>query len=142
VPSLPLGAAALGGIALGLGVVAIWASPTGLLVGAVILAIGVAFSTPAFFTAIFATASPSQRGVASGTASAALDLGLGLGPILLGLIAEPFGLAAAFGAGAAVAGAGAGWTLALRARSRPRAASAERTRSRRACRPRRRSGLR
>ncbi len=141
VPSLPLGAAALGGIALGLGVVAIWASTTGLIVGAVILAIGVSFSTPAFFTAIFATASPSQRGVASGTASAALDLGLGLGPILLGLIAEPFGLAAAFGAGAAVAGAGAAWTLALRARSRPRPSSPERTSARRACRPRRRSGL-
>ena len=80
-------------------------------------AVGVAFSTPAFFSAIFATASPSQRGVASGTASAAIDLGLGIGPILLGLVAEPFGIRWAFGVGAAVAGAGAMWTLLLRRRS-------------------------
>ena len=118
VASLPLGAAALGGIALGLVVVAIWPSTTGLLLGAAITAVGVSFSTPAFFTAIFATASPAQRGVAAGTASAALDLGLGLGPIVLGLIAQPLGVAAAFGAGAATAGAGALWTLALYARAR------------------------
>jgi predicted MFS family arabinose efflux permease len=137
VPSLPLGAAALGGIAAGLVVVAVWPTTTGLIVGAAFLAVGVSFSTPAFFTAIFATASPAQRGVASGTASAALDLGLGLGPILLGLVAEPFGLAAAFGVGAAVAGAGAVWTLLLHGRSHPRS----RSRSPRACRPRARRGL-
>lgn len=147
VPSLPLGASALCGIALGLVVVALWPSTTGLLVGAVILAVGVSFSTPAFFTAIFATASPAQRGVASGTASAALDLGLGLGPILLGLIAQPLGLAAAFGVGAAVAGVGAVWTLLLYARSHagsrdhPDSRAHSPSRSPRACRPRGRRGL-
>ncbi|MCD2442168.1 MFS transporter [Agromyces sp. SYSU K20354] len=112
-PSLPLGAAALTTIALGLVTVALWASPVGLIVGAVITAVGVAFSTPAFFSAIFATAAPSQRGVASGTASAAIDLGLGLGPIALGLLAQPFGIPWAFGAGAAIAVIGASWTLVL-----------------------------
>jgi predicted MFS family arabinose efflux permease len=120
-PSLPLGAAALGAIGLGLTVVAIWPSTAGLLLGAGILAVGVSFSTPAFFTAIFATASPAQRGVASGTASAAIDLGLGLGPILLGLVARPFGIPWALGAGAAVAGVGALWTLFLNVRTRRRA---------------------
>lgn len=119
-PSLPLGAAALGVIAAGLGLVAVWRTPTGLLVGATVMAVGVTFSTPAFFTAIFLTATPSQRGAASGTASAALDLGLGLGPIGLGLLAGPFGIPWAFGGGAAIAFAGALWTLLLVRRTRLR----------------------
>lgn len=116
-PPLALGAAALGTIALGLVLAASWPSPTGLLLGAVVTAVGVSFSTPAFFSAIFATASPSQRGVASGTASAAIDLGLGIGPILLGLVADPFGIRWAFAVGAVVALAGGVWTLVLRRRS-------------------------
>lgn len=116
-PPLALGAAALGTIALGLVLAASWPSPAGLLLGAVVTAVGVSFSTPAFFSAIFATASPSQRGVASGTASAAIDLGLGIGPILLGLVADPFGIRWAFAVGAAVALAGGVWTLVLRRRS-------------------------
>ncbi|KRE23480.1 MFS transporter [Agromyces sp. Soil535] len=116
-PPLALGAAALGTIALGLGLAATWPSPAGLILGAAVTAVGVTFSTPAFFAAIFATASPSQRGVASGTASAAIDLGLGIGPILLGLVADPFGIPWAFGVGAAVAVGGAVWTLMLRRRS-------------------------
>ena len=122
-PPLSLGAAALGMIALGLVVAASWPSPAGLLLGAVITAVGISFSTPAFFSAIFATASPSQRGVASGTASAAIDLGLGLGPIVLGLVADPFGIRWAFGVGAAVAVAGALWTLLLRRRTTVAASS-------------------
>jgi len=116
-PPLALGAAALGTIGLGLALAASWSSPAGLILGAAVTAVGVTFSTPAFFAAIFATASPSQRGVASGTASAAIDLGLGIGPILLGLVADPFGIPCAFGVGAAVAVGGAVWTLMLRRRS-------------------------
>lgn len=119
-PPLPLGAAALGVIGTGLGLVAVWQAPVGLLVGVVIMAVGVSFSTPAFFSAIFSTATPSQRGAASGTASAALDLGLGLGPIALGLVAGPFGIPWAFGVGAAIAVAGAVWTLLLQRRTRQR----------------------
>lgn len=116
-PPLLLGTAALVTISLGLVLAASLSSPAGLLVGAAVAAVGVAFSTPAFFSAIFATASPSQRGVASGTASAAIDLGLGIGPIALGLVAEGFGIPWAFGAGAAVAGIGAIWTFALSRRA-------------------------
>src|SRR3954447_22396758 len=74
-PPLALGAAALGAIAAGLLLAAAWPSPPGLILGAAVAAVGVAFSTPAFFSAIFATAEPSQRGAASGTASAAIDIG-------------------------------------------------------------------
>lgn len=116
-PSLLLGAAALGVIGAGLALIAAWQSPAGLLVGVVIMAVGVSFSTPAFFTAIFSTATPSQRGAASGTASAALDLGMGLGPIGLGLIAGPAGIPWAFGAAAAIAFAGGVWTLLLQRRT-------------------------
>lgn len=119
-PSLILGSMALGTIAAGLVLAAAWPSPAGLILGAAVAAVGVAFSTPAFFSAIFATAEPSQRGAASGTASAAIDIGLGLGPIMLGVVAEGFGIPWAFGVGAAIAMAGAFWTLALHRRSSAR----------------------
>jgi len=117
-PSLPLATAALVVIGLGLGLVALWAAPAGLIVGVAVMAVGVAFSTPAFFSAIFATATPSQRGTASGTASAAIDLGLGLGPIALGLVARPFGIPWAFAVAALIAFAGAAWMLRLALRER------------------------
>lgn len=116
-PPLALGAASLIAIAAGLTTAAIWPTTAGQILGAAVIAVGVAFSTPAFFSAIFATAAPSQRGAASGTASAAIDLGLGIGPIGLGLVAEEFGIPWAFGVGAAVAAFGAAWTLALARRA-------------------------
>jgi predicted MFS family arabinose efflux permease len=112
-PALPLGAAALAAIATGLVVMALWSSPLGTVVGAALMGLGVTFSTPAFFAAVFATASPSERGAASGTASVALDLGIGGGPVLLGLVAQGAGIPAAFLVGAVVALAGSVWTVAL-----------------------------
>jgi predicted MFS family arabinose efflux permease len=117
-PSLPLAAAALAAIAAGLAVLALWVAPAGLILGTLLLAVGVAFCTPAFFSAIFATAEPSQRGAASGTATIALDLGIGGGPILLGLVAQDAGIAWAFGAAALVAAIGSAWTLSLQRQPR------------------------
>ncbi len=112
-PSLPLAVASLVAIGVGLIVIALWQQPIGLLAGVVVIAAGVTFSTPAFFAAIFATARPSERGAASGTASAFIDLALGFGPIALGLVADAFAIPAAFAVGAAIAFAGAAWTLHL-----------------------------
>ena len=112
-PSLPLGSASLAAIAAGLAVVAVWGTPAGLMVGVVVMAVGVAFSTPAFFAAIFATATPSERGAAAGTASAFIDLGLGFGPIALGLVADAKGISWALGVAAGIAVLGAVWTLRL-----------------------------
>ena len=112
-PALPLGAAALATIATGLALAALWTTPVGFLLGAALLGVGVSFSTPAFFTAIFATASPSERGAASGTASVCLDLGLGGGTVLLALLADGAGIPGAFAVAAGVAGAGCAWTLLL-----------------------------
>jgi predicted MFS family arabinose efflux permease len=119
-PSLPLGAAALLVTAAGLALMAIGRTPGGLLVGVFCVAVGVSFSTPAFFSAIFASARPGERGAASGTASAVVDLGLGFGPIALGLIADSYGIPWAFGAGAGIAVAGAVWTISLYRRRLPR----------------------
>ena len=112
-PSLPLGAVSLLAIGAGLVIAASWQAPAGLLLGVVVLAVGVTFSTPAFFSAVFATASASERGAASGTASAFIDLGLGFGPIALGIVAGAQGIPWAFAAGAAIAFLGAVWTAVL-----------------------------
>ena len=119
-PSLPLGAAALATIGTGLVLTALWPEPWGAIAGTAVIAVGVSFSTPAFFSAIFATAAPEERGIASGTATAAIDLGLGIGPILLGFVAAPYGIPWAFALAAAVAFAGAAWTLRLSRRALPR----------------------
>jgi predicted MFS family arabinose efflux permease len=112
-PALLMGAVALVIIAAGLMIIAFWSSPMGMALGAAVLALGVTLSTPAFFSAIFATAKPGERGVASGTASVFLDLGLAGGPMLLGLAAEANGIPFAFGVAAAVVLAGCVWILAL-----------------------------
>lgn len=119
-PPFRLGAVALALIAVGLVVAAAAASAPGLFVGAAVLAVGVAFATPAFFAAIFARVHPSEHGSASGTASLFLDLAFGGGPMVLGLVAGAAGIPAAFGAAAALAGVGAaGTALAAIAARRP-----------------------
>jgi MFS family permease len=126
-PSLELASASLVATALGLGVIAVWQQPVGMLLGVVVMAVGVTLSTPAFFSAFLATASPSQRGAAAGTASASfIDLGLGLGPILLGLVADAMGIPWALGTGGGIALAIAFWTLSLRTLSLRRGVPAAR----------------
>ena len=116
-PPLPLGAAALVAIAAGMLLAAAWATPVGFVLAAVLMGLGVSFSTPAFFTAIFASVRPSERGVASGTASACIDIGVGGGSIALGLVAQSHGIPWAFGVATAVALTGSLWTLALSRRA-------------------------
>lgn len=122
VPPLPLGAAALGTMGLGLVLLTAVATPAGVLAGSALTAFGIVFSTPAFFSAIFATAGPSERGAASGTASIALDVGLAGGPLMVGLVAEQQGITGAFAVCAAVTFAGMAWTALLARRVHPVAA--------------------
>lgn len=117
-PPYPLGAGALAVVALGLGLAAAVPTPAGFLTAAGLVGLGVTFVTPAFFSAVFASAAPHERGAASATASAAIDLGMGLGPITLGFVAGQAGFPAAFAVGAGVAAAGGGWTLVLARRRR------------------------
>ncbi len=123
-PALPLGAVALAIISGGLMIMALWTAPIAMVLGATLFGLGVTLSTPAFFSAIFATAKPSERGAASGTASVFLDLGLGGGPMLLGFAAQAGGIPFAFGTAAVVALAGCGWTLLIRRGGRTTSSSA------------------
>ena len=116
-PSLPLGAMSLAAVGTGLLIAAGWRTPEGLILGSVVMALGITFSTPAFFSAIFGTARPSERGAAAGTATAFMDIGLSFGPIALGVVANAGGIPWAFAAAAGIAWAGAVWTAFL-ARSR------------------------
>jgi predicted MFS family arabinose efflux permease len=118
-PALLLGAIALAIIAGGLVIIALWTRPMGMILGAAIFALGVTISTPAFFSAIFATARPGERGAASGTASVFLDLGIALGPMVLGLAAQAGGIPFAFGIAAVVVLGGCGWILTLSRAGRP-----------------------
>jgi predicted MFS family arabinose efflux permease len=110
-----LGAVALALTAAGIAVVALVPDAAGLFVGAGILALGVAFTTPALFSAALAHAAPHERGAAMGTMSVSIDLAFGAGPMLFGLVAAAGGIPAAFLAGAGLASVGAvGTALALR----------------------------
>jgi MFS family permease len=115
-PALRVLSAGLVVLCCGAVVGALAAGPALLVVAAAVIGLGVGLLTPAFFAAVFAQVAPSQRGAASGTASMAIDLGLGIGPILLGLVAGPLGIPTAFLVGAAAAGLGAIWTVGLMAR--------------------------
>jgi MFS family permease len=106
VAPLRLAAAALGCSAAGLVVAAALPSARGLFLGAVLLAVGSAFLTPAVFAAIFRHVPPSQRGSAAGTTSAFIDLGFSGGPVVLGLVAAAISIPAAFLAAAALTAVG------------------------------------
>lgn len=110
VPPFRLAAAALAMIGVGLGAVAVTQTVAGLFVGAALTALGVAFTTPAFFAAIVDRVAPSERGVALGTTSLFIDLAFGGGPMLFGFVAAASGIPAAFAAGALLATIGAGGT--------------------------------
>jgi MFS family permease len=107
VPPFRLAAGALALSAIGLGIAGILPTIEGLFVGAAILAVGVAFTTPAFFSAIISRVPASERGSASGTASLFLDLAFGGGPMLFGLVAGQAGIPAAFTGAAVVVAVGA-----------------------------------
>ncbi|MDQ6683304.1 MAG: MFS transporter, partial [Chloroflexota bacterium] len=107
VPPYPLAAVALAVTAAGMVVVGTLTTVAGLVAGAAIMGVGVAFVTPAFFTAIVARVQPSERGAALGTLSIFLDLAFGGGPVLLGFVADAANIPAAFLVGALVAACGA-----------------------------------
>jgi MFS family permease len=75
----------------------------GLFTGTAIFAVGQALTFPAFMALAVGNAPPAERGTAAGTTTAFVDLGFGLGPVILGgivaLTDEPtaFLAAAAFG---------------------------------------------
>jgi MFS family permease len=91
---------------IGLGVIGLWRTPTGLIVGTILLGVGVALFTPALFALAVDGIPANERGAVIGTTTAFLDLGFGLGPATLGFVAAAVGRGGTFLAGAAVAAAG------------------------------------
>jgi predicted MFS family arabinose efflux permease len=120
VPPLRLAAAALGAAAAGLVLIGAIRTPAGLITGTVILAVATAFLTPAIFAAVFATVPADQRGAAAATTSIFIDLGLGGGPMLLGLIAARTSVSTAFLLATALPIAGSGLLLATPRRKPPK----------------------
>lgn len=114
-----LAAAALALIAMGMATTGLVPNVPGLFAGAAVMAVGVAFVTPAFFAAIARGLEPSERGAAFGTVSIFLDLAFGGGPVLLGLIVGAANIPSAFVIAALIPAAGAIVTAfaALRARA-------------------------
>jgi len=106
-PPLKLAAASLALCAVGLVILGAAPSPPGMLSGTVVLALGVAFLTPAIFAAVFGSVPPHERGAAAGTTTIFIDLGFGGGPLLLGLAAARGGIPVAFMVAAALTAAGA-----------------------------------
>lgn len=98
-----LGTLALACCASGLAAISVLPGTAGLVLGASLLATGVAFTTPAFFNAVVHRVSPNERGAALGTASLFIDLGFGGGPMLLGFVAGGASLAGGFAVVAVIA---------------------------------------
>ena len=106
-PPLKLAAGSLAVCTGGLLILGGVANPAGMLAGTVVLALGVAFLTPAIFAAVFGSVPAHERGSAAGTTTVFIDLGFGGGPLLMGLIAAQGGIPAAFVVAAAITAAGA-----------------------------------
>lgn len=98
------GALAVG--AVGLAILGLVPSTTGVLVGTIAFASGVAFLMPGLLTLAVSRVSEMERGSVVGTASAFLDLAFGLAPAVLGLVAAEAGFGAAFLTGAVASAAG------------------------------------
>ncbi|MGH2674122.1 MAG: MFS transporter [Actinomycetota bacterium] len=90
----------------GLAVIGLWQTPSGLIAGAAVLGVGVALFTPALFSLAVQGIPANERGAVMGTTSAFLDLAFGLGPATLGFVAAAIGRGGTFLAGAVVAAAG------------------------------------
>lgn len=121
--SLPdrMGAARLSGFALaatavGLAMIGLLPGAVGLLSGTVVFAIGIAFMFPALIALAVSRVDETERGSVVGTTSAFLDLSFGVGPAVLGMVADARGFSAAFALSAAVAAMGAA-VLVVRRRS-------------------------
>lgn len=111
VPPGGLAASALATLAVGAVLLAGLPTVVGLLVGTAVAAVGVAFLTPAIFATVLAGTAASERGSAVGTLSVFIDLGLGGGPMLVGVAAAAYGLGGGFTVAALVAATGAGLLL-------------------------------
>jgi MFS family permease len=97
------GTIAMSATAIGLVVIAIWHSTAGLMVGAMIVAVGSSFLYPALLLLALSGVSEGERGSVVGTFSAFFDFANGAGAVVLGAIAALSSYRGAFGFGAILA---------------------------------------
>ena len=95
--------------ATGLTVIATWQAPSGLVLGAVVLGVGIALLTPSVFAMAVADVPASERSQVMATTSAFIDVAFGAGPLVMGVIAAAYGRPTVFIAGAVIACGG--WLL-------------------------------
>ena len=91
------------GMGAGLAVIAAWGTLTGLIVGTVVLAIGIAFLYPGVMTLALIGVPENQRASVVGAVSMCFDLAGAFGALLLGVIASFAGFRGAFAGGAVLA---------------------------------------
>lgn len=89
--------------ATGLATMGLWQRPAGLVVGAVVFALGQALTFPALMTIAVRSAPASERGAVIGTFTSFFDAGFGVGAVTLGLVSDAFGFTGSFIAAALVA---------------------------------------
>jgi MFS family permease len=115
-----LAGAALVFIIAGLAIMGTVGTPIGLYAGTTVMALGVAFFPPAVLTMAQAGIPALERGTLIGTTSAFIDLGFGIAPVTLGLVANGAGYPVTFLVSAVIAGVGL-VLLVARVRSSPHA---------------------
>ncbi|MQP77222.1 MFS transporter [Stenotrophomonas sp. MYb238] len=104
-------------IVAGLGLMACAGAPATYYLSGLLAGFGFGVVYPAYQTMMVNLGGHARRGTAVATYFCALDVGIGAGMVLAGMIAARFGLPAAFAGGAALAlGAGLVYALALSAR--------------------------
>lgn len=109
------GSLALLGSALGMAVIAAWASAAGLFTGTVVYAGGASLLYPALLLLALGNAPDSERGSVVGTFSSFFDLSQGVGALIVGGVAAAVGYRGAFATGALAAAVG---FVALRTRGK------------------------
>jgi predicted MFS family arabinose efflux permease len=77
---------ALCGVASGVGVIGIWGSAAAVWVGTVVLAVGMSLLYPALMVAVMRATPDSERSHAVGTFTLFLDISMGLGAALVGIV--------------------------------------------------------
>lgn len=105
------GAVRVSGAALGIGgaglaIFALLPNATGLVIGTLVFATGVAFLVPALLLVAVSRVPVDERGRVVGTASVFWDLSLGAGPVVLGIAASGGGYGTAFAVAAVASIAG------------------------------------
>lgn len=81
---------------LGFTVLALFRNPAGYFASAIIIGFGNGVVFPVFQTMVNNLASPGHRGAANSTLFTALDIGMGIGMVMMGIISQQFSMSVAF----------------------------------------------